>query len=66
MQTMNMNRLLLTNIKASLYFRELSKKKTFSEVVDEIYYHGTCKTLLLAFSTPLFHLHSRPLYPFRS
>jgi hypothetical protein len=42
MDTMNMNRLLLTNIKSALYFRELRSKTTYAEVVDEIYYQVRC------------------------
>eukprot|EP00038_Savillea_parva_P008820 m.179396 g.179396 ORF g.179396 m.179396 type:complete len:397 (-) comp14756_c0_seq1:1300-2490(-) len=36
-ETMGMNPLLIANIKASLYFRNLKNSTTFEEVVDEIY-----------------------------
>jgi pre-mRNA-splicing factor 38B len=36
---MNMNNMLLTNIRVSDYFKLLSEKKTFEDVVDEIYYN---------------------------
>lgn len=38
-ETMNLNSMLLTNIRASPYFKmDLFELKTFHEVVDEIYY----------------------------
>ena len=37
--SMNMNNMLLTNIRVSDYFKLLSEKRTFEEVVDEIYYN---------------------------
>ena len=37
--SMNMNSMLLTNIRVSDYFKVLSDKRTFEEVVDEIYYN---------------------------
>lgn len=36
---MNMNNMLLTNIRVSDYFKVLAEKKTFEEVVDEIFYN---------------------------
>jgi hypothetical protein len=37
--SMNMNNMLLTNIRVSDYFKLLAEKRTFDEVVDEIYYN---------------------------
>ncbi|CAG8520769.1 11170_t:CDS:2 [Paraglomus occultum] len=37
--TMNMNNILYQNIQASPYFKQLYEKKTYHEVIDEIYNH---------------------------
>lgn len=42
-ESMNLNSLILNNIMASQYFKTgLYEKKTYHEVVDEIYYRVRC------------------------
>ena len=42
-ETMNINNMIITNILQSRYFKiELYEKKTFHEVVDEIFYRVSC------------------------
>ena len=53
-ETMNINSMILTNIKQSPYFKtDLFKLKTFHEVVDEIFYRVrfSMRTTFLAYNT---------------